>query len=155
MLWEGIFVTIGLCEVVLHYKVWIAREYDDILFNKGVLFWQTSGRESWGKNCLFLSFQYQIFFTPPPFFLSLLLSRPNTLGLIMAALFIVSIVRQCVITWSHSFTAWSTCPRSTWWTVYWRTSLYFRYGWGQLRDAYKYWIFIEQKLGKVVDEVCI
>ena len=33
---------------------------------------------------------------------------------------------QCVITWSILFTSWSSYLRSIWWTVYWKTSPYYR-----------------------------
>ena len=58
----------------------------------------------------------------------LLLFRRSTPGLRMAASCSASTVHPCASTWSTSSTNWSTCQRSTWWTVCWKTSQSFRYG---------------------------
>ena len=93
-------------------------------------------RYTLSKHCLFspgwCSYNLEIFITTcirSLNYIIILLSFLHRLSLVIMKTIGLSTKftdHQCVITWSILFTSWSSYLRSIWWTVYWKTSPYYR-----------------------------
>ena len=98
--------------------------------------WGKISRYTLSKHCLFspgwCSYNLKIFITTcvrSLNYIIILLSLLHRLSLVIMKTIGLSTKftdHQCVITWSILFTSWSSYLRSIWWTVYWKTSPYYR-----------------------------
>ena len=98
--------------------------------------WGKIFRYTLSKHCLFspdwCSYNLKIFITTcvrSLNYIIILLSLLHRLSLVIMKTIGLSTKftdHQCVITWSILFTSWSSYLRSIWWTVYSKTSPYYR-----------------------------